>query len=87
MSIKHSVCVLILCWLLTGAEIAQQTQQDGTIIGTVIDVNNGTVPGATVVLEGPSLLEYPSVTTNDNGFFQLNHVNPETPYHVAVRAD
>ena len=88
---KLSVCLLILCGLVTGAAVAQQTSapepQTGSIIGTVIDVNNGTVPGATVVLECPSLPDSPSVTTNDNGFFQLNHVNPGTPYHVTVSAN
>jgi hypothetical protein len=61
--------------------------QAGTIIGTVLDVNNGTVPGASVVLEGPSLPDPQRVVTNDNGFFQLDHLKPGTPYHVTISAD
>ena len=57
--IRASVCLLILHLSITGAGLAQMNSapkpQAGTIIGTVLDVNNGTVPGARVVLEGPSL--------------------------------
>ncbi|HEX3471363.1 MAG TPA: carboxypeptidase-like regulatory domain-containing protein [Silvibacterium sp.] len=90
MSIRHYLCFLIFSASATGAAITQQISapkpQNGTIIGTVIDVNGGTVPGATVVLEGPSLPDHQRVEANDDGFFQFNHLNPEIPYHVTVSA-
>jgi hypothetical protein len=90
MSLKHCLYFLILSVFATGAAVAQQIsapqQQSGTIIGTVIDVNNGTVPGATVVLEGPSLPDRQRVVANDNGFFQLSHLNPGIPYRLTVSA-
>jgi hypothetical protein len=90
MGIKHCLCFLIFSVSVTGAAVAQQVSapkpQTGTIIGTVIDVNGGTVPGATVVLEGPSIPDHQRVETNDNGFFQLNHLNPGISYHVTVSA-
>src|SRR5208283_656936 len=60
--------------------------QTGTIVGTVTDVNGGTVPGAGVSLESTSLGDAQRVETNDNGFFQLDHVNPGIPYQVTVSA-
>jgi len=90
MSTRLCLCVLILCVSVAYAAVAQQISapelQPGTIIGTVIDVNGGIVPGATVVLEGPSPDDDPSVVANDNGFFQLDHLNPGVPYHVTVSA-
>jgi hypothetical protein len=86
---KFSLCLLILCASVIRPAVAQQMisgpePQTATIIGTVLDVNEGTVPGATVVLEGPALPGLKHVETNDNGFFELDHVKPGTSYHVAV---
>ena len=91
MSVKHSLFFLLLGVSGTSAAVAQHVisapePQTGTIIGTVTDVNDGIVPGATVALEGPSLSDPQRVETNDNGFFQLDHLNPEMPYHITVSA-
>src|SRR5271154_4160404 len=90
MSIKHCLCVLALSASVTCAAAPQQISapepQTGTIIGTVTDVNDGIVRGATVALEGPSLSDPKRVETNDNGFFQLDHLNPEMPYRITVSA-
>jgi hypothetical protein len=59
--------------------------QTGIIVGTITDVNNGTVPGATVALEGAALKDPRTAVTNDNGFFQFNNVEPGT-YMVTVSA-
>ncbi|HWY59456.1 MAG TPA: carboxypeptidase-like regulatory domain-containing protein [Terriglobales bacterium] len=61
--------------------------QTGVLVGTVTDVNNDTVPGATVVLEGPELKDLRTVVTKDNGFFQFSDVQPGATYHVTVRAE
>jgi hypothetical protein len=60
--------------------------QPGIIVGTVIDVNNSSVPGATVVLAGPNLKSPRTVVSNDNGFFEFNSVEPGNPYHVNISA-
>jgi hypothetical protein len=67
--------------------ISAPEPQTGTITGTLLDTNDGTVPGATVVLSGPSLPGPKHVETNDNGFFQLNQLKPGIPYRVAISAD
>jgi hypothetical protein len=100
--IKLSICLLILCLSLSGAAIAQQLSapepaggsepvaapepQAGTIIGTVLDVNGDVVPGATVVLDSSSPSDHKSTVTNDNGFFQFDHVAPAVPHHVLITA-
>jgi hypothetical protein len=81
--------ILILSVAATGAaggQVSAPKPQTGTIIGTVIDVNDGMVPGATVALASPSLPIPQHVVTNDNGFFQLDHVKAGIPYLVTVSA-
>jgi len=92
---KWRVFVFALGLCLFGSRTSQAQQptrlpdapkeQPGIIVGTVTDVNNGTVPGATVALEGPALKDPRTVVSNDNGFFQFNDVTPGT-YLVTVSA-
>jgi hypothetical protein len=90
MSGKQYLFFLILCVSVASAAVTPQISapepQTGTIIGTVTDVNDGIVPGATVAVEGPSLSDPKRVETNDNGFFQLDHLDPEMPYRITVSA-
>jgi len=58
----------------------------GNIIGTVTDVNGGTVPNATVVLEEPDGTNRRTAVTGDSGFFQFRQVKPGTPYQLRVSA-
>ena len=77
-------------WAVASAAMAQQISapapQTGSLIGTVTDVNGGTVPGATVTLDGPSVADHQQVETNENGLFKLDQLNPGIPYHVTVSA-
>lgn len=81
---------MILCLPVSEAALAQLVSapepQPGTIIGTVFDVNEGLVPGATIVLEGKSLADHKSIVANDNGFFHFEHLNPGIPYRVTISA-
>ncbi len=60
-------------------------QQKGNIVGTVTDVNGGTVANASVVLEGPTPSAHRTVMTNDRGFFEFSDLEPGT-YRVTVSA-
>jgi hypothetical protein len=60
--------------------------QPGVIVGTVVDVNDDAIPGATVAIESPTLQSPRTVASNDKGFFQFNDVEPET-YHVKISAE
>ncbi len=60
--------------------------QTGIIIGTVTDVNDTPVPSATVTLQGQDPNDVRSVTTNENGFFEIRDVEPGRPYQVRIHA-
>ena len=89
--------VLVLVLWLCGSKISMAQGQSallpdaprpqpGIIVGTVVDVNDDTVPGATVVLEGPVLKQPRMVESNDNGFFRFSDLESGTSYHVTVSA-
>jgi hypothetical protein len=59
--------------------------QPGVMVGTVVDVNDDAIPGATVILEGAALPSPRTVVSNDKGFFQFSDVEPDT-YHVRISA-
>ena len=87
------VLVVCLCGSRTSKAQEQLTllpdtpkPQPGIIVGTVTDVNDDTVAGATVVLEGPALKDPRTVLSNDRGFFEFNHVEPGTAYYVTISA-
>jgi hypothetical protein len=61
--------------------------QPGHIVGTVTDVNNDTVPEATVVLDSHGTNDQRRVTTNNNGYFDFEDVKPGTPYQVSIHAN
>jgi hypothetical protein len=86
--------VLLLCLCASRNSRAQEQltvlpnaprPEPGIIVGTVIDVNDDSIPGATVVLQGPTLKSARTLASNDNGFFEFNGVEPET-YHVKISA-
>jgi hypothetical protein len=60
--------------------------QTGTIMGTITDVSDAPVPGAVVTLQGSDSSDVCSVTTNENGFYQIRDVAVGRPYVVKVLA-
>ena len=60
--------------------------QPGVIVGTVVDLNDDAIPGATVILESPALKSPRTIASNDKGFFQFNDVEPER-YQVKISAE
>jgi hypothetical protein len=92
---KWRVFALLLCFWGSRTSKAQEqptllpeapTPQAGIIVGTVVDVNDDTVPGATIVLQGPILKSPRTVVSNNNGFFEFQDLEPGTPYHVTISA-
>ncbi len=57
----------------------------GHITGTVTDVNDDILSGATVALQGPALKDPRTVVSDDNGFFEFKDLDPGT-YNVSVSA-
>jgi hypothetical protein len=74
----------------TSAAVARQNSapnsQMGTISGIVTDVKGDAVAAATVVLEDALPSDRRTVSTNENGFFELTNLSPGTRYHIAVSA-
>jgi hypothetical protein len=70
--------------------LAQRTgapkPRPASIAGTVTDLQNAVLSGATVILQGPAPSDRRVVVTNDNGFFQLQDVKPGVPYRVIISA-
>jgi hypothetical protein len=68
-------------------DISASVSQRGIIQGTVTDINDAPVPGATVVLRERDSIDVRSVTTNEHGFFEISDVEPGRPYQVSIRAE
>ena len=62
----------------------ENSQNTGTISGTVIDTNGDIVPGVKVVLDGPSPLDHREVMANDNAAFAFDGLKANIPYRVSI---
>ncbi len=71
---------------LLAQNVGTPAAQAGKIVGTVTDVNDNTVPGATVVLQGPAAGDHRTVVTSNNGAFEFQDVKAGVPYHVSISA-
>jgi hypothetical protein len=80
-----SVC-LAACLTVPAQELVSPQPQPGHIGGTVTDMGGAIVPGASVVLEGPTQKDLRSVVANDDAFFQFDNLKAGVPYHVTVTA-
>jgi hypothetical protein len=86
----HLALLSLVCALASAIGNAQDVSapapQAGTIVGTVMDTNSGTIPGATVELEGAAPVDRRTTVTSDSGFFQFTGVNASEPYRLIVTA-
>jgi hypothetical protein len=57
----------------------------GSILGTVVDTNNDTIPNATVVLQNP-VGDPLTVVTKDDGSFAFHDVTPGIAYPISIAA-
>lgn len=64
--------------------VSAPVPQNATIMGTVLDINGGIVPGAKVVLSGSAPSEQQSVIADANGFFQFRNLKADVPYRVTI---
>lgn len=86
---RSSLCfvALLLVPRLSGAQqLSAPLPQNGIIAGTVLDINGGVVPRATVVVKGAAAVNQMSTLASDSGFFQINDVETGEPLRVTVSA-
>jgi hypothetical protein len=81
-----TVVGLVASMQATAQDFRSPDRMPGTIIGTVVDVNGDTVPGATVVLRDLDANIDRAQVASENGFFSFQRVNPGIPYQVSVTA-
>ena len=86
----HLLCLLTIMFVLSIPSSAQNlpasAPQPGKIMGTVIDVNGNPVAGAVLTLTNPDPADSRTVVTGENGFFQLDAVQPGNSYQLTVSA-
>jgi hypothetical protein len=79
-----------LALLLRAPTLAQDAPtpeaRPATIAATVTNPNNESVPGATVVLQGPGAGDRATTVANENGFFEFPDVRSGIPYQVTIHA-
>jgi hypothetical protein len=63
---------------------AKPAAQTGTITGTVMDVQEEIVPGATVVLESADLRR--QMVANEEGQFEFKGLRPGSAYRISIQA-
>jgi len=80
------VCLVLVASVCMPAQTSHANQlKPGTIVGTVIDINNDPVPGATVILKNPDSVQQ-TVVTGENGSFEFNQLRPGIVYRIDVSA-
>jgi hypothetical protein len=72
--------------MLTAATAAAQTRLDGTIEGQVVDSQGLPVPGATVTVSSPALIQTAVVTTGPEGRYRATRL-PTGKYTVRLTMD
>jgi hypothetical protein len=77
--------------ILVAPALAQSHNNDapssktGSILGTVVDINNETIPNATVVLQSP-VGDPLTIQTKDDGSFAFHDVTPGIAYPITIAA-
>lgn len=77
---------LILVALASAQSTEAPNIKTGSILGTVVDTNNDTIPNATVVLQKP-VGDPLTVVTTDDGSFAFHDVAPGITYQITVAAE
>ena len=89
MRIGQLLCAFILSILpisAHGQQIDAPQPQRGSISGTVTDVDDAAIPGATLTVDGPAGTQRRTLKTDETGSFALKDLDPAVPYKIAVSA-
>ncbi len=89
MPFHRLILSLVLCvspLVAWSQQVVAPEPQTGGIIGTITDVTDNAVEGATVTIDGPASGDRHTATTNETGFFVFDSLRPAVVYHVTVSA-
>ncbi|HVG37989.1 MAG TPA: TonB-dependent receptor, partial [Pyrinomonadaceae bacterium] len=79
------VLACALAFAFSTAALAQADSTSANLSGVVKDPTGAVIPGATVTVRNPATNDVRTVTTNDDGFYQLVQLTPGS-YEVTVEA-
>src|SRR3954465_1229098 len=89
LNLTHSFLLIALTGGLIAPASAESNEapdtKTGSILGTVVDSNNDTIPNATVVLQNP-VGDPLTVVTKDDGSFAFHDVTPGIAYPITIAA-
>jgi hypothetical protein len=68
------------------ATVSAPVAQFASISGTVMDVDEYDIPGATITVDGPDASDHRVVTTSESGVFQLDSLRVGVSYQLTVSA-
>ena len=89
MRIGQLLCAFILSIVpitASGQQIDAPQPQRGSISGTVTDVDDAAIPGATLTVDGPAGTGHRTLTTDGTGSFELKDLDPAVVYKITVSA-
>jgi hypothetical protein len=89
MRIGQLLCAFILSIVpvtLRGQQIDAPQPQSASIHGTVTDVEDAAIPGATVTMNGPAASEHRTLSTDETGSFEIKDLEPSVAYTMSVSA-
>jgi hypothetical protein len=77
---------LVLVCPAPAQNIASTEEQTASIAGTVTDPNGDAVPGASVIVQGPTPHDSYTGLASNSGFFELRNIKSGVPFRVAIHA-
>ena len=89
-NVMYRKCLIVLLFIFALRGLAEDADRSGatsgSIAGTVVDVNDAIVPGATVALRCEIPCKEDSTVAGDTGSFQFSNLRLGTSYEIAVSA-
>ena len=90
MRIGYRLCAFVLSIIPIVAH-GQQTDapqpQRGSIRGTVTDVDDAAIPGATLTVDGPAKSDFRTLKSDETGSFEVKDLTPALGYKITVNAN
>jgi hypothetical protein len=89
MRIAYLLCAFIVSIVALpahGQQIDAPQPLRASIHGTVTDVDDAAIPGATLTMDGPSSSEHRTLTTDETGSFEFRDLAPTVAYKISVSA-